>query len=129
MGLQRSGSARLANSFRARPRRRKERTIDRRRSWTLPLAVTRRPERDASRGLPLSKPCPGVPNAKCVSRSGRALKNSDIERLDLIEDNKANERKNTVQPQAVNLAYAEPCPDERSRHGSFYLRVLLGIRP
>ena len=26
---------------------------------------------------------------------------------------------NTVQPRAVNLAYAEPCPDERSRHGFF----------
>jgi hypothetical protein len=27
---------------------------------------------------------------------------------------------NTVQPQAVNLAYAEPCPDRRSRHGFFF---------
>jgi hypothetical protein len=45
-----------------------------------------------------------------------------MERLERTAYNRANERQNTVQPQAVNLAYAEPCPDERSRHGSFYLR-------
>jgi len=35
-----------------------------------------------------------------------------MERLDRIAYNKANEQRNTVQPQAVNLAYAEPCPDQ-----------------
>jgi hypothetical protein len=48
-----------------------------------------------------------------------------MERLDRIAYNRANERQNTVQPQAVNLAYAEPCPDQRSRHGSFYLPAVL----
>src|ERR1700722_10058782 len=45
-----------------------------------------------------------------------------MERLERIAYNRANERQNTVQLQAVNLAYAEPCPDQRFRHGSFYLR-------
>jgi hypothetical protein len=48
-----------------------------------------------------------------------------MERLERIAYNRANERQNTVQPQAVNLAYAEPCPDQRSRHGSFYLPAVL----
>jgi hypothetical protein len=33
--------------------------------------------------------------------------------------NQNRREQHTVQPQAVNLAYAEPCPDERSRHGFF----------
>jgi hypothetical protein len=50
-------------------------------------------------------------------------------RLDLNDSricahNEARRERNTVQPQAVNLAYAEPCPDEKSRHGSFYLRAV-----
>jgi hypothetical protein len=43
-----------------------------------------------------------------------------MERLEHIEYDAANERQNTVQPRAVNLAYAEPCPDEKSRRGSFH---------
>jgi hypothetical protein len=45
-----------------------------------------------------------------------------MEQLERIEYNQANERENenTVQPRAVNLAYAEPCPDEKSRRGSFH---------
>ncbi len=48
-----------------------------------------------------------------------------MERLDLIAYNGASERRNTVQPQAVNLAYAEPCQDQRSRYGSFHFWAVL----
>jgi hypothetical protein len=43
--------------------------------------------------------------------AGECSQNSALERLDFIGDNKASEQRNTVQPQAVNLAYAEPCLD------------------
>jgi hypothetical protein len=40
-----------------------------------------------------------------------ALK-TDLERAAYRADNGANDERNTVQHIAVNLAYAEPCPDQ-----------------
>jgi hypothetical protein len=60
--------------------------------------------------------------------AGECSQNSALERLDLIADNKASEQRNTVQPQAVNLAYAEPCLDSGTAFfiaGSF---AILGVR-
>jgi hypothetical protein len=52
-----------------------------------------------------------------MAHGGRAY--FDIERLGLIADNRVRDRRNTVQPQAVNLADAEPCLN--SRRGSFFI--------
>ena len=80
---------------------------------TRSTSICRRKSRIASR-LGVSSHLKRIRTPRISGRQRLVLNESRI-----CAHNQARRERNTVQPQAVNLAYAEPCPDERSRHGFF----------